>query len=72
VTGANGLLFVNQSLSHNFNSGNTQYVLDIKGSGASGSRLLAFPENDGLNQQWSLIACTHPGDVLSTGYQFCP
>lgn len=72
VTGANGLLFANQSLSRNYSSGNTQYVLDIKGSGASGSRLLAFPENDGLNQQWSLIACTHPGDVLSTGYQFCP
>ena len=72
VTGANGLLFANQSLSHHFHSGNTLYVLDIKGSGAAGSRLLAFPENDGLNQEWSLIGCTHPADVLSTGYQFCP
>ena len=59
-------------LSHHFHSGNTLYVLDIKGSGAAGSRLLAFPENDGLNQEWSLIGCTHPADVLSTGYQFCP
>jgi hypothetical protein len=72
VTGANGLLFVNESLSHSFHHGNTQYVLDIKGSGGSGSRLLAFPENDGLNQEWQLIGCTHPADVLSTGYQFCP
>jgi hypothetical protein len=72
VTGANGLLFVNQSLSRNFHSGNTQYVLDIKGSGGDGSALLAFPENDQLNEEWSVVGCTHPADVLSTGYAFCP
>lgn len=72
VTGANGLLLVNESLSHNFHSGNVQYVLDIKAFGGNGSRLLAYPENDGLNQEWSIIGCTHPADVLSTGYQFCP
>jgi hypothetical protein len=72
VTGASGLLMVNDTLSHGFRSGNVQNVLDIKGNGGPGTALLAYPENDGLNEQWSIIGCTQPADVLSTGYQFCP
>jgi hypothetical protein len=72
VTGANGLLLVNSTLSHGFRSGNVQYVLDIRGGGGSGTGTLAFPENDALNQEWSIIGCTHPADQLGTGYQFCP
>ena len=72
VTGANGLLMVNETLSHGFKSGNTQYVLDIKGAGGTGSGTLAYPENDALNQEWSVIGCTEPVTDLSTGYQLCP
>jgi hypothetical protein len=67
---ANGLEFVNVSLHNHFN---VPYVLDIKGSGGDGSRLLAFPSHNGLNEQWTLIGCTHPADLLNVGsYQFCP
>ena len=68
--GASGLEFVNVSLHNKFNQ---PYVLDIKGSGGDGSRLLAFPTHNGLNEEWSLIGCTHPADELNVGsYQFCP
>ena len=67
---ANGLEFVNVSLHNHFN---VPYVLDIKGSGGDGSALLAFPSHNGLNEQWTLIGCTHPADLLNVGsYQFCP
>jgi hypothetical protein len=67
---ANGLEFVNVSLHNKFN---VPYVLDIKGSGSDGSALLAFPSHNGLNEQWTLIGCTHPADLLNVGsYQFCP
>ena len=70
VLDANGLEFVNVSLHNKFN---VPWVLDIKGSGGDGSRLLAFPSHNGLNEQWSLIGCTHPADELNVGsYQFCP
>jgi hypothetical protein len=67
---ANGLEFVNVSLHNHFN---VPWVLDIKGSGGDGSRLLAFPSHNGLNEQWTLIGCSHPADLLNVGsYQFCP
>ena len=67
---ANGLEFVNVSLHNHFN---VPYVLDVKGSGGDGSALLAFPSHNGLNEQWTLIGCTHPADLLNVGsYQFCP
>jgi hypothetical protein len=67
---ANGLEFVNVSLHNKFN---VPWVLDIKGNGGDGSALLAFPSHNGLNEQWTLIGCTHPADLLNVGsYQFCP
>jgi len=72
VSGANGLLLVNESLSHNFKHGNTPFVLDDTGFGGSGMQGLAYPENDGLNQEWSIIGCSQPITGLNTGYQFCP
>jgi hypothetical protein len=67
-----GLTLVNESLSHGFKAGNTPYVLDDKGFGGSGTQALAYPENDGLNQQGTIIGCTDPIKALNTGYQFCP
>lgn len=70
TTGANGLEMVNVSLHNHFN---VPYVLDIKGAGGDGSRLLAYPTHNGLNEEWSIIGCTHPADLLNVGsYQFCP
>jgi hypothetical protein len=68
--GSHGLELINTSLRNTFN---VDYVLDIKGSGGDGSRLLAFPGHDALNEEWSIIGCTHPADELNVGsYQFCP
>lgn len=71
-----GLEMINESLSndhpHNFNKGNTPYVLDDSGYGGSGTWGLAFPENDGINQQFSIIGCTEPITGLNTSYQLCP
>ena len=67
---ANGLEFVNVSLHNHFN---VPYVLDIKGSGGDGSRLLAFPSHNGLNEQWTLIGCTKPASEINGGsYAACP
>jgi hypothetical protein len=41
------------------------WVLDIKGSGGGRLPLLAFPSHNGLNEQWTLIDCTHPADLLN-------
>ena len=68
--GSHGLELINVSLR---NRSNIDYVLDIKGNGGAGTRLLAFPGHDALNQEWSIIGCTHPADELNVGsYQFCP
>ena len=68
--GSHGLELINVSLR---NRSNVDYVLDIKGNGPSGSRLLAFPGHDALWEEWSIIGCTHPADELNVGsYQFCP
>lgn len=68
--GSNGLELINTSLRNKFN---VDYVLDIKGAGGAGSRLLAFPGHDALWEEWSVIGCTHPADLLNVGsYQFCP
>lgn len=76
VSGSAGLEMINLSLSkdhpHGFNKSNTPYVLDDSGFGGNGTWGLAFPENDGLNQEFSIIGCTDPITALSTGYQFCP
>lgn len=76
VSGAAGLVLINRSLSndhpHHWNLGNTPYVLDDRGFGGSGTQALAFPENDGLNQEFTLLGCTDPLRSLSTGYQLCP
>ncbi|MDE3076846.1 MAG: hypothetical protein KGJ86_15630 [Chloroflexota bacterium] len=72
VSGAAGLLLVNSSLSREFRHGNTPWVLDDRSFGGSGTGALAFPENDGLNQQWSIIGCTEPVTQLNTSYALCP
>lgn len=72
VSGASGLLMVNDSLSHGFKSGNTPYVLDDRSFGGSGTPALAFPENDGLNQESAIIGCTEPITGLNTSYSNCP
>jgi hypothetical protein len=72
VTGNSGLLMINESLSHGFGSGNTPYVLDDSGSGGSGTQAIAYPENDGLNQESSIIGCTEPITGLDTSYSLCP
>ena len=76
VAGSAGLEMINQSLSyqhpHGTNPNNTPYVLDDSAFGGSGAGALAFPENDGLNQQLSIIGCTQPVTQLNTGYQLCP
>jgi hypothetical protein len=72
VTGQNGLLFVNDSLSRGFRHGNTPYVLDDAAFGGAGTWLLAYPENDGLNQEGSILGCTQPVTLLNTSYANCP
>lgn len=76
VSGPDGLVLLNESLSHGFKSGNTPYVLDDTRFGGSGTQALAYPENDGLNQQSVIIGCTDPikglEAELPTGYYNCP
>ena len=75
VSGSAGLELINESLSGGFRNGgtgNTPYVLDDKGFGGTGTRALAFPENDGLNQQFSIVGCTEPITGLNTSYALCP
>ena len=75
VSGSAGLEMINESLSGGFKNGgtgNTPYVLDDKGFGGTGTRALAFPENDGLNQQFSIVGCTEPITGLNTSYALCP
>ena len=72
VTGHDGLLMVNDSLSRGYKHNNTPYVLDDSGWGGAGTQAIAYPENDGTNQVWSVIGCTDPVKALNTGYQFCP
>jgi hypothetical protein len=72
VTGQDGLLMVNDTLSHGYKDGNTPYVLDDSGFGGAGTQLLAYPENDGINQEWSILGCTAPVTLLDTSYASCP
>jgi hypothetical protein len=68
--GSNGLELINTSLRNKFN---VDYVLDIQGAGGAGSRLLAFPGHDALWEEWTVLGCTHPADLLNVGsYQLCP
>ena len=64
VTGQNGLLMVNDSLT-GYKHNNTPYVLDDSGWGGAGTQALAYPENDGANQVWSVIGCTDPVKALN-------
>ena len=74
VSGAAGLEMLNESLSsrHGGHFNNTPYVLDDAGFGGSGTGGLAYPENDGLNQQFSIVGCTEPITGLNTSYALCP
>lgn len=76
VNGSNGLEMINMSLSfdhpHGTNPNNTPYVLDDTAFGGNGTWALAFPENDGLNQQSEIDGCTEPITGLNTNYSLCP
>jgi hypothetical protein len=64
VTGSHGLQMVNISLR---NKSNSNYDLNITGSGGPGVQLQAYPDNTGgsSNDSWDYIACTPPGTLLS-------
>jgi hypothetical protein len=80
VSGSTGLEMINESLSfdhpHGTNPSNTPYVLDDTAFGGTGTWGLAYPENDGLNQQVSVIGCTDPlkglEALLPSTYYNCP
>jgi hypothetical protein len=52
--------------------GNARYVLDIQAGGPSGSRLLAYPFNGGLNQVVVVLGCQPPVTLISGLAQVCP
>ena len=70
TTGAAGLKMVNVSLRNKFNS---DYDLNITGSGGAGAQLQAYPDNTGgvANDQWDVLGCTPPITLLSTPYALC-
>jgi hypothetical protein len=55
---------------HGFGGGN--FVMDDRGFGGSGTWGLAYPENDQLNQKFTIIGCTKPVTVFNTAYYNCP
>lgn len=59
-----------QHYRHGYGGGN--FVMDDRGFGGSGTWGLAFPENDGLNQKFTIIGCTEPVTVFNTAYYNCP
>ena len=57
------------SYRHGF--GGSNFVLDDTAFGGAGTQGLAYPENDGLNQKWSIDGCTKPVTVFNTAYYNC-
>lgn len=55
---------------HGFGGGN--FVMDDRGWGGNGTWGLAYPENDQLNQKFTIIGCTQPVTVFNTAYYNCP
>lgn len=75
VLGAQDESLVNEALLHpefrHWVGGNSRYVLDIQAGGPSGSRLLAYPYNGGLNQVVKVIGCQPPVTLISGLAQVC-
>jgi len=52
--------------------GGHNFVMDDRGWGGSGTWGIAYPENDQLNQEFTIIGCTEPVTVFNTAYYNCP
>jgi len=52
--------------------GGKNFVMDDTASGGAGTQAIAYPENDGANQKWSIDGCTKPVTVFNTSYYNCP
>ena len=52
--------------------GNDRYVLDDTAWGGTGTQLIAYPANGGINQQWDVIGCTPPVTQISGLAAICP
>lgn len=63
-----GYVLANNALSGNFF--NHPFVLDARGG--HGPNVIAFPENDQVNQIWKVIGCTNPVTSLTPGFFSCP
>jgi hypothetical protein len=48
------------------------FVLDDTASGGPGTQGLAYQENDGLNQKFTIFACTLPVTDFNSAYYNCP
>jgi len=59
-----------QHYRHGYGGGN--FVMDDRAFGGSGTWGLAYPENDGLNQDFTIIGCTEPVTEFNTSYYNCP
>ena len=51
--------------------GGSNFVMDDRALGGSGTWGLAFPENDQLNQKFTINGCTSPIDKFNTAYFNC-
>lgn len=56
---------------HGYTAGHN-FVMDDRAFGPSGTWGLAYPENDQLNQKFTIIGCTQPVTVFNTAYYNCP
>lgn len=65
-----GYVLGNNALSNNF--ANHPFVLDKRGGGLSPGPVIAFPENDQVNEIWKVVGCTSPVTDLTPGFFSCP
>ena len=52
--------------------GGHNFVMDDRGWGGSGQWGIAYPENDQLNQKFTIIGCSQPVTVFNQAYYNCP
>ena len=55
---------------HGYSAG-SNFVMDDRAWGGSGTWGLAYPENDQLNQKFTIIGCTEPVTVFNSAYYEC-
>ena len=60
------------SAGYRHGGGGQNFVMDDTALGGAGTAGIAFPENDQLNQRWSIDGCTRPVTVFNTAYFNCP